>query len=282
MIYECHGHIIADGVSYAGAMERHINGVDTRYVRDNLKTAAAQGVGFYRDGGDKYYVSQYAKSVAAEYGIDYRTPICIIHKNGYYGHMYGFGYGDLREYRALVADVKARGADFIKIAVSGMLDFASDGGVIGEALCPTELRELTRIAHGEGFRVMAHVNGEANIKNALDAGVDSVEHGFWADRECVELMRETGAVWVPTCVTVKNIIGAGRYDDAVLSAILRHHEQMLRYARDIGALVASGSDCGAFGVYQGTGTADECAELLSLGISPDAGNAAIAARFRVE
>jgi hypothetical protein len=280
VIYECHGHIIADGISYAGAMERHKNGVDESLVRDNLRTAAAWGVGFYRDGGDKYYASQFAKSVAAEYGIDYRTPICIIHKNGYYGHMYGFGYDNIREYRALVADVKKRGADFIKLAVSGMLDFAGDGGVIGPSVPTDELRELTNIAHGEGFRVMAHVNGAENIKNALLCGVDSVEHGFWADNECAAMLRDTGAVWVPTCVTVKNIIGCGRYDDTVLTSILRHHESALKYASGLGVLIASGSDCGAYRVYHGAGTDDECAELSSLGVSTDAGNAAIAERFR--
>ncbi len=89
MKYECHGHIIADGVSYQESMERHKNGVDEAYVRKNFEILAARGIGFYRDGGDKYMVSAFAKKAAEAYGIDYRTPIYIAHKKGYYGAMYG-------------------------------------------------------------------------------------------------------------------------------------------------------------------------------------------------
>ena len=57
---------------------------------------------------------------------------------------------------------------------------------------------MVHIAHSEGYSVMTHVNGADHIKVALEAGVDSIEHGNFMDAECLSLLKETGAVWCPT------------------------------------------------------------------------------------
>ena len=181
MIYECHGHIILDGVSYAGAVARHANGVDESFVRKNLKACAELGVAFYRDGGDKHGVSTFAKCVAGEYGIDYRTPGYIIHKEGHYGNMFGRAFGNMPEYRALVLEAMRQGADFIKTTASGLLDFSCGGSVTGPRITPIELCEMVKIAHGEGLAVMVHANGADNIKRAAESGADSIEHGYYMD-----------------------------------------------------------------------------------------------------
>jgi hypothetical protein len=113
--YECHGHIILDGESYHAAMERHKNGVDAAFIRSQLSKCAKHGITFYRDGGDKYNVSATAKAVAAEYGIDYRTPVFIIHRKGYYGSMFGRAYESMKDYLELVREAKRLGADFYKV-----------------------------------------------------------------------------------------------------------------------------------------------------------------------
>lgn len=281
MKFECHGHIIADGISYAESMERHKNGVDKAYVRNALKAVADHGVRYYRDGGDKYLVSAYAKKIAGEFGIDYRTPVFITHKKGYYGSMYGRSFETMREFRALVAEAKALGADFLKLTVTGMLDFDDGGKITGLVFSGDQLKEAVKTANGEGFRVMAHVNGADHIKAALDAGVDSIEHGFWPDSTVIDYFLQTGAVWVPTCVAVGNIIRAGRYDHRVMQKIHEAQKAVLQEAYAKGVLVASGSDCGAWMVMQGKGTDDEIALLTSMGINPDEGNRAIKDRFRV-
>jgi imidazolonepropionase-like amidohydrolase len=270
---------MADGVSYQAAVERHRAAPDEGFVRAALGELRSWGIGYFRDGGDKYGVSRFAKTLAAEYAIDYRTPVFIIHREGYYGHLYGRAYRDMREARALIADAKTLGADFVKITVSGMLDFDTDGSVLYDAIGGDEIHELVNIAEGEGFRVMAHCNGAANIKNALEAGIASLEHGYWIDREGVEILRETGVVWVPTCAPVKNVLSDGRYPEKTMRRILAHHAEMIRYAGEAGALVASGSDSGAYGVPHGRGTGDEYAYLGELGIDPVAANEKIARLF---
>ena len=280
MIYECHGHIIADGVSYAEAMNRHKNGVDKEYVRSTLATVAGYGIGYYRDGGDKYGVSAYAREVAGEYGIDYRTAVFIAYKKGYYGSMYGRSYGDLAGFRALVREAESLGADFVKITMTGMLDFDNGGEIMGPVLSADELKEAVRIAGGEGYRVMAHVNGAGHIKKALEAGVSSIEHGFWPDESVIDYFLQTDAVWVPTGVAAYNMIGSGRYPDTVMRAIHSAQKKVLVEANRRGVLIACGSDCGAWNVPQGAGTLDEMSLLRSMGIDPARGNRAVEARFK--
>ena len=281
MIHECHGHIILDGISYAGAIERHKDGVDEAFIRENLKINADSGVVFYRDGGDKHGASVFAAKIASEYGIDYRSPAYIIHKKGYYGGMFGRSFENMSEYRALVAEARCDGACFIKTTASGMLDFAGGGGVAGLAMNGDELSEMVNIAHGEGFAVMIHANGADCIKRAAEAGADSIEHGFYMDAAALRILVQTGAVWVPTCVTVANLIGFGRYDDGLLMSILDGHKVMLREAVTLGVPVACGSDAGAVGVPQGSGTLDELSVLESLGIDPGPGDRRIAEVFRL-
>jgi imidazolonepropionase-like amidohydrolase len=279
-LIECHGHIIADGIDYKAAQARHRDAPDDDYIRATLKVLQENGIVYYRDGGDKLGVSARAKILAPEYGIEYRTPVAILHRRGYYGGLYGFAYENLREYARRVADVKRQGADFIKIAVSGMLDFAGDGSVMGEALPLSEIRELVHIASDEGFRVMAHVSGAENIKNALIAGVSSVEHGFWADNDALALLNETGAVFVPTCAPVENLIGSGRFPDATLRKILSQHYINVLEAARLGAAIACGSDCGALCVPQGKGTRDEQNILDSMGVDTTRGNEKIQSVFK--
>ena len=121
-------------------------------------------------------------------------PIYITHKNGYYGSMYGCGFDDMKGFYTLVRKAKALGADFIKITMTGMLDFDNGGEIMGPVLSAKELREAVNIADGEGFAVMAHVNGGDNIKIALEAGVASIEHGFWPDGSVIDYFLQTGGV----------------------------------------------------------------------------------------
>ncbi len=280
MSYECHGHIALNGVNYKASMERHKNGVDEAFLREDLKALSDSGITFYRDGGDKLMVSAYAKKITPEYDIDYRTPIYAIHKKGSYGDMFGLAFETMSEYSELVKNAKKLGADFIKLMVSGIMDYDDNGRVMGPALGYSELREAVKIAEGEGLKIMAHVNGTENIKNALSAGVKSIEHGFRPDTEIIDLLLETGAVWVPTRSPLENLIGCGRFDDGVLRSVLDEQKTVLKEAYERGAYIASGSDSGSYLVYQGKGTLDEYGYLEGLGIDPMRGNIRIAELFK--
>lgn len=264
MFGECHAHIFMDGKSYRNAVELHRNGVCDRDIREKLEQYAARGITFVRDGGDALGVSARAAQLAPDYGIIYRTPIFAIHKNGHYGKIVGYGYDNWKDYRELVLRVKKEGGNFIKLMFSGIMDFNRDGEVTEEPLSSGEIRELIHIAHEEGFSVMAHVNGAEPVKAAVEGGVDSVEHGNFMDEECLHALAESRAVWVPTYVTITNLIGSGRFDDRALYRLRDRQGAMIRRGFELGAQIALGSDAGAFCVMHGQGAADEYREFQRL------------------
>ena len=149
MFGECHAHIIMDGINYKEAISLHKEAVNEEAIRRNFKAYQEQGITFVRDGGDAVGVSRRAKMLAEEYGIDYRTPVFAIHKNGHYGSIVGKGFDNMKEYAALVREAKEQGADFIKIMTTGLLDFHNHGKVTGTPLSREEVHEMVHIAHGE-------------------------------------------------------------------------------------------------------------------------------------
>ena len=216
---ECHAHIFMDGKNYKKAVERHKNGVDESVIRSHFVCYQTQGIHFVRDGGDALGVSRRAKELAPEYGIDYRTPIFAINKNGNYGKIVGKGFDTLKEYTALVKEVKTQGGDFIKIMTTGIMDFDTDGGITGEALRAQEVKEMVHIAHEEGFAVMCHTNGTKAVEALIEAGADSVEHGNYMEEQTIKSLADSDLVWVPTVTVVPNMFGCGRFSDELLHKI---------------------------------------------------------------
>ncbi len=270
MFGECHAHIIMDGQNYRRAVDLHKDGVQDEAIRAHFACYREQGITFVRDGGDAAGVSARARELAPEYDIDYRTPLFAIHQNGHYGGIVGLGFDDVREYHALVLKAKREGADFIKIMTTGILDFDREGKITGTALDPMLVKEMVHIAHEEGMAVMSHTNGAEAIKTALDAGVDSLEHGNFMDGDALLQLAASDTVWVPTLVTVRNLLGCGRYPDDTIRNLQEQAAGNIKRAFALGACAALGSDAGAYMVGHGTGLVDEYRAFLTiLGDTPE-------------
>ena len=241
-------HMVLDGVQWRSAIARHAGKVNKDWIHTVLETYRSQGFTYLRDGGDRWGVGKAARDLAADLGIVYRTPLAPLCKQGHYGSFIGQCWGDLKEYAGLVDQHRQNGADFIKIMISGLLDFDRFGVLTEECLPAAEIRELIHIAHEEGFSVMAHANGARTVEAAVEAGVDSVEHGGYLDEDALAAMVENGTVWVPTLSTVGNLRGKGRFDEAAVAAIWESAaENVCRFAA-LGGLLAPGSDAGAWAV----------------------------------
>ena len=265
MFGECHAHVIMDGVNYRHAIDMHKNGPDDHVIREHLKAYQDRKITFIRDGGDALGVSARAKEFAPEYGIDYRTPVFAIHKEGYYGSIVGKSFTTMREFHDRVLEAINAGADFIKIMTTGIMDFNAHGAVTGTPLDAAEVKEMVHIAHEEGMAVMSHTNGDYGVQAAVEAGVDSLEHGNYMNEESLTMLAQSHTVWVPTLVTVRNLMGDGRYEDEVLRPIIEAAEKNVRKAFQLGIKVAPGSDAGAYRVLHGQGIQDEVesfAEIL--------------------
>ena len=257
MFGECHAHIIMDGVNYRRAVDMHKNGPDDQIIKAHLKAYQDRGITFVRDGGDALGVSLRAKEIAPEYGIDYRTPVFAIHKEGHYGSIVGKSFATMREFHDRVLEAKKAGADFIKIMTTGIMDFNAHGAVTGTPLDAVEVKEMVHIAHEEGMSVMSHTNGDYGVQAAVEAGVDSLEHGNYMNEDSLAMLAQSHTVWVPTLVTVRNLMGDGRYGDEVLWPIIETAKENVRKAFQLGIKVAPGSDAGAYRVLHGQGIQDE-------------------------
>ena len=264
MFGECHAHIIMDGVNYRHAIDLHRNGPDDNVIREHLKIYQDRGIIFVRDGGDALGVSARAKELAPEYGIDYRTPVFAIHKEGHYGSIVGKSFSTMPEFYKRVLEAKEQGADFIKIMTTGLLDFNAHGAITGTPLDATEVKEMVHIAHEEGMAVMSHTNGTYGVQAAVEAGVDSLEHGNYMNEESLTMLSESHTVWVPTLVTVRNLLGDGRYADETLKPIIETAEENVRKSFGLGVKVAPGSDAGAYRVLHGQGIQDEMQAFVQI------------------
>ena len=257
MFGEGHAHLFMNGYDYRKAVETHKGHIREDILRGYLEEYRKRGITFIRDGGDDLGVSSFVKNIAAEYSIDYRTPVFAIHKNGHYGSIVGKGFDTVKEYENLVREAKRQGADFIKLMVSGLVDFSKYGVITSTPLSRNEMKELFQFAHEEGMAVMVHANGAETVRNAAECGADSIEHGRYVDEEAIEAMAETHTIWVPTVVTVRNLIGCGRFPDEIVRKIYETDCRNIRFGKEKGVILALGSDAGAYMVPHGKGLEDE-------------------------
>ena len=260
-MFDCHIHMVLDGVNWRESIARHKAAPQEALIRKTLAQYQALGYTYLRDGGDRWGAGALAAKLAPEYGIRYRTPCFPIYKTGHYGSFIGRGFSTPAEYRALVRAAKAAGAHFIKIMISGLMDFEHYGVLTDEPLAPGEIADMIAGAHDEGFSVMAHANGDSAVRAALAAGVDSIEHGAYLSPETRSQLAESHAVWVPTLVTIGNLIGDGRFPDAALRPLLAFQQRSVRDAAAQGARIACGSDAGAYRVLHAQGGLEQVLQL---------------------
>ena len=245
---DCHIHMVLDGEYWKAAIARHAQGPDVPWIREVLEQYRQAGFSWLRDCGDRWGVGAKARALAPEYGITYRTPLASLYKKGHYGGIIGIPFENDREFAALVRENREKGADFIKIMISGLMDFDRFGVLTEAGLESGEIRELIHIAHEEGMAVAVHGNGARNVTAAAEAGVDSVEHGAYLDGETLHAMQEAGTVWVPTVSTVGNLRGKGRFDELAVARILESALENIASFAAMGGLIAPGTDAGAWQV----------------------------------
>ncbi len=274
---DCHIHMALDGVDWKNALNRHRIQPDETYVRRVLQMYREKGYTYLRDGGDRFGAGLLARHLAPRYGITYRTPDAPVYKTGHYGSFIGTAFENTKAFTKLIR--KSKG-DFVKIMISGLMDFHQFGVLTEEGLEKEEIKELIHIAHSEGFAVMVHANGQTALY-AAEAGADSVEHGAYLTEEALFAMKEAGTVWVPTLSTVGNLRGTGRFQEDAVKAILQDTTKNVARFSQMGGLLALGTDAGAWAVPHGSQT--EAPLLQRAGVTEAqllAGIAVIKEKFR--
>lgn len=140
------------------------------------------------------------------------------------------------------------GASWVKILISGGI--ATQGGGISEALMtPEEINAVVDAAHRFGAKVAAHSGSPAATSVAVDAGVDSIEHGYTLDRETLRKMKRAGTWLVPTIVVSQPAteefferIGSPPWYLERRESVGKLHWDALRVAIEEGVNIALGTD----------------------------------------
>ncbi|SFA71212.1 Amidohydrolase family protein [Acetitomaculum ruminis DSM 5522] len=257
MYCECHGHIALNGINYKLALETHKDKCNEDAIYQNIIAYKEAGIEYFREGGDKWGASIIAKDISKKISLTYKSPVFAIHKKGYYGSILGKSFENMKDYKNLVNNAYNNGADFIKVMISGIMDYNEYGKISEYHISEEELKNMVNIAHKKGLNVMAHCNGKDKIKAAIKAGVSSIEHGFFMDDECIELLSKTEIVWVPTLTPVKAVENIKDFDKNVILKILKLQENNIRKAANSGCYIASGSDAGSVNVPHKNGLLSE-------------------------
>lgn len=160
------------------------------------------------------------------------------------------------------------GADVIKASVSGgVLSLADE--VDTPQLTPAEIAALVEESHRLRKKVAVHCHGDTAARDAINAGVDSIEHGSFLKPETLSLMKTKGTALVPTLEATEFIMGKlGQYPPAVqekAKAAAAARSEMFRNAVKLGVKICFGTDAGVF--PHGT-NAKEFALMTGLGMSP--------------
>ncbi|HCX65723.1 MAG TPA: amidohydrolase, partial [Eubacteriaceae bacterium] len=174
------------------------------------------------------------------------------------------------EIKASLGQLDKEKADFVKVALTGMMSFEEYGKCGAIAFDQNELNYIVKNAHDTNKPVMVHVNTKEGVQMALDAGADTIEHGYYLEEDQLQQMIEQDTIWVPTLAPLGNIIysndGALKNQLQTIRKIFDRQSKMIKKAYDLGVNIAVGSDSGAYRVYHGSGFFDELIYLNKAGI----------------
>jgi imidazolonepropionase-like amidohydrolase len=188
------------------------------------------------------------------------------------GNTYNDGpYEMVKTARAKISE----GQDWIKIAISGGV--ATDGGGIAEALMtPEEMRAIIDASHRFGVKVAAHSGSTAATNAAIDAGVDSIEHGYVLDRAVLKKMVKNNTWLVPTIMVTHpggkeyfQRIGSPEWYLKRRESVGKQHWETLKTAIQEGVNIALGTDQMPFEPNDGTSsTVREAEAYVEAGMTP--------------
>jgi imidazolonepropionase-like amidohydrolase len=252
-LINCHVHLCNDGApNLLRQVIEDAVPIATLRAAKNLALTLQSGVTTVRDCGAADAIAIHLAAAVRD-GLVVGPRVLaagrVITMTGGHGHFIGCeADGPDAVRRATRTELKA-GADFIKaMATGGVLT----PGVETEhgGLQEDELVWVVREAHNAGRRTASHAIGGRGIKNALRAGIDSIEHGFHFDDEALEMAVAKGTFLVPTMVAIDSITAnSGRADMPdwiVRKAEIESgaHQKSFAAALAAGVNIAAGTDAG--------------------------------------
>jgi imidazolonepropionase-like amidohydrolase len=162
------------------------------------------------------------------------------------------------------------GADVIKITATGGV-LSQQGRGLEAHFTNEEMRSIADTAHSLGLKVMAHAHGARGIEAASAAGIDTIDHGTFADDAALKVMKAKGTVLVPTLMALEGVrarLGKGIYTPTVevkARQALEVAGRQVTRAKAMGVTVAFGTDAG---VFEHGANGGEFALMVKAGMTP--------------
>lgn len=233
------------------------------------------GVVGVRDAGDRNGVGLRIQSERESRGSAwpyFESPGPAIHHQGRYGSFMATPMETDGSPEACVESRIREGARRVKLLATGIINFEK-GAVTAKPQMPVEeLQRFVRHAHAHQKQTFAHASGDDGIENCLQAGVDTIEHGFFVREDQLKRMRDQNIAWVPTFAPVQFQVDAASklgWSDLIrgnLQKILETHALRLRQASEWGVKIIAGSDAGSHGVPHGWGLIKELELMQAAGM----------------
>jgi imidazolonepropionase-like amidohydrolase len=284
-LIDCHDHLAFHGYELASRWELNEPG-STRHLRTARVIERTLGLGYttIRDAGGLDAGFRAAIDEGLLRGPRLLSAIAIISPIGGIGDRVspsgheclvpadpalprGVANG-VEDVRRVVRLMVRAGAEVIKCATTGGASSRSGHGPRDPAFDADEMRALVEEAHALGRRVMCHALGGPGLRLALEAGVDSIEHGCYLDEdaELLSMMAERGTFFVPT-LTVYEYHRESRAPHVRerARALYAHHGESIRRALAAGVKIVAGTDAGGHGHPP---NAAELQHLVAAGLTP--------------
>ncbi|MDF7683354.1 amidohydrolase family protein [Lactobacillus sp. ESL0679] len=252
-LINCHDHMIMDPDDPTGGTATDVVRTTVNSVK-NLHTMLKSGVTYVRECGSTYDVDITIAHMIDEGKIT-RVPEVMpsgrpYSMTGGHGDMPNFGHlvDSPDEMRKAVRQGLKKGAKSIKVMATGGVmtqnDFMTD-----PQLSVAEIHAAVEEAHHKGLIVAAHAEGNPGIMNAIKAGVDSIEHGFYVNDEEIDLMLKQGTYLTPTVVAdwAFPTYAEGKVPDWEIkkaSDALGDLRKNITHAKERGVKITLGTDAG--------------------------------------
>ncbi len=227
------------------------------------------GITKVMEGGDKD-LSGFEMRNRLRDGIDVEVAGYAIYKNNGYGKSIGKGVGSVEEARSLIDFLVSAGADYLKIVNSGIF-LPETGDISPGGFTGGELKEIVAYAAGRNMAVICHANGDGAIRDAINAGVSTIVHGFSVSDETLSLMTEKRVSMISTLkalAALSEIYKDGSGQKRV-TAEIEKHMSAVRRARDKGIKILPGSDAGPSFLPYGASYLEELLLLRKAGLTDE-------------
>lgn len=278
-LIDSHVHLVMSGTTDHAIRKRQLESVYAERLETiarHLAQHLASGIVAVRDGGDHNGdVLRYAAQRPHSY-LDLVTiaaPGRARHAKGRYGKLIGIPVAPgTRLLDSFSASSTRR--DHLKLVNSGLNSLTQFGVETKPQFDAEELKQTIDAAARRGIPTMVHANGHLPVQLAVEAGCASIEHGFFMGRDNMQRMADRGTVWVPTAVTMKAyedyLKMQGHRSDPSFAEVSRknlaHQLTQIREAREMGVVLAVGSDAGSPGVHHGSAVKTELELFIEAGL----------------